>query len=155
MHERLNQITRRLPHATDLLAMQLTAGSSFHQAFSLIACELKEHALGEEFSRVIRDISRGMSLDDSLELLQERLPVSDIKEFSNSIQTSQRRGTPLAKTLGNLAEQMRRRRTERAETAAGKAQANITFPGLVIMGACLLILLAPFVLQAIQENPFG
>jgi len=153
-NERWNQISKRLAHATDLLAMQLNAGASFRNSFSLITKELAGHPLGNEFQRVIRDTEQGMSLRESLNQLQTRIPTNDVRDFVGAIQSSQRRGTPLAKTLNNLAEQMRRYRTERAERAAGEAQANITFPGLIMMGACLLVLLAPFVLQLIEENPF-
>lgn len=149
-----HSIAKRLPHATDLLAMQLSAGASFRRSFEIIATEMSGSELGKEFAKVMRDFDRGLSLEEAMAGLGERVPVPEISEFSTAICTSHRRGTPLAKTLLNLADQMRQHRTERAEVAAGKAQANITFPGLIMMGACLLILLAPFALHAIQENPF-
>ena len=155
VRQRQYEISRRLPHTTDLMAMQLTAGSSFRQAFQLTANELQNHALGAEFRRVMRESEHGLSMIEALQSMEQRVANSDVKDFVDSIVASQRRGNPLAKTLRNLSDQMRVRRTERAEKAAGQAQANITFPGLIIMGSCLLILLAPFALQAIQENPFG
>jgi hypothetical protein len=52
-----------------------------------------------------------------------------------------------------LAEQLRRKKSQWVEAAAGRAQAHITFPGLVIMCACLLIALAPFVIDAGLQAP--
>ena len=44
---------------------------------------------------------------------------------------------------------MRLKRSQWAEKAAGTAQVNIVLPGMVIMIACLIIIGAPFILEAV------
>ena len=55
-------------------------------------------------------------------------------------------GTPLSAILRDQAEQMRLKRSQRGEKAAAEAQVNIVFPGMVVMIACLLVVIAPIVL---------
>lgn len=151
---RIREINRRLPFVVDLLSMQIQAGSSFRQAFAIVTKELGDHPMGVEFRRVVSQAERGVALNQALENMQLRLGGGPVKELVYSIQYSTRRGTPIALTLTNFAEQMRIKRTQFAEKLAGKAQVNIAFPVFMIMGACLLIILAPFVIQVFENSPF-
>ena len=58
-------------------------------------------------------------------------------------------GTPLSAILREQAEQMRLKRSQRGEKAAAEAEVNIVFPGMVLMIACLLIVIAPIILPAV------
>ena len=90
----------------------------------------------------------------SLEEFQERLGDKDVDEMVFSIVKAEELGTPLSKIFLSQADQIRLKRSQWAEVAAGKAQTMITFPGLLIMFACLLIVTAPFVIDAIHNSPF-
>jgi len=146
------EIRKRLPYVIDLLAMQIHAGSSFRQALGMVAKELREHPLGQELRRTLSECDRGTPLVDALESLNLRVQSEEIKDFVKAIQNGHRRGTELSQTLQNLSTQFLSRRTERLETLAGKLQVNIAFPGFLVMGACLLIIIGPIVLQAIYSN---
>lgn len=60
-------------------------------------------------------------------------------------------GTPLADIFSNLADQMRLRKSQWAEAVAGKAQIKIHGPQLIIMVACMLTILAPFIFEGISS----
>jgi hypothetical protein len=151
---RRQQIRKRLPYVIDLLAMQIHAGSSFRQALSLVSKELRQHPLGQELRRLISECDRGTPLADALENMNQRLLCEEIREFVKAIQNGHRRGTEMSQTLQNLTNQFLNRRTERLEALAGKLQVNIAFPGFLVMGACLLIIIGPIVLQAIFSNDY-
>jgi pilus assembly protein TadC len=149
---RRREIRKRLPYVIDLLAMQIHAGSSFRQALGMVAKELRDHPLGLELRRTLSECDRGTPLVDALESLNQRVQSEEIKDFVKAIQNGHRRGTEMSQTLQNLSTQFLSRRTERLETLAGKLQVNIAFPGFLVMGACLLIIIGPIVLQAIYGN---
>jgi hypothetical protein len=44
---------------------------------------------------------------------------------------------------------MRLKRSQRGEKAAGEAEVNILFPGMILMIACLLVVITPIVLPAV------
>ena len=77
------------------------------------------------------------------------MPDDDVAELVFSINKGEEFGTPLAQTFRIQADQMRLKRTQWAEKAAGAAQVAIVLPGMIIMIACLLIIGAPFVLSAL------
>ena len=77
------------------------------------------------------------------------MPDDDVAELVFMINKGNEFGTPMAQTFRLQAEQMRLKRSQWAEKAAGTAQVNIVLPGMVIMIACLIIIGAPFILAAI------
>ena len=44
---------------------------------------------------------------------------------------------------------MRIKRSQRGEKAAAEAQVNIVFPGMIVMIACLLVVIAPILLPPV------
>ncbi len=74
---------------------------------------------------------------------------ADIFEIVFAINTAEERGTRLKETLSGLAEQMRHRRIQWLERAAEEAKVHITWPGLLVMVACLLIVAAPLLLPGL------
>jgi pilus assembly protein TadC len=84
--------------------------------------------------------------------LKSRIGEDALGELVFAVQKAHELGTPLGQVFRRLAEQLRRRRSQAAEKAAGRANANITFPGLIVMAACVLLIVAPFVLKAIDQS---
>jgi hypothetical protein len=48
--------------------------------------------------------------------------------------------------MRNQADQMRLKRSQWGEKAAAEAQVQMTFPAMIVMLACMLLVLGPFVL---------
>lgn len=142
---------RRLPYAVDLMALMMEAGARFRDSLSTIVRESKGHPIGEEFGIVLSEIEHGQTLKQSLSNLRDRLADNDLNEMIFAIHKAEELGTPLSKIFLTQAEQMRLKRSQRAEKLAGQANANISFPGLVVMLACILLVMAPFVLNAINQ----
>jgi tight adherence protein C len=147
---RLNRIRTRLPFAVDLIALTMEAGGGFQECLQTAVVENgAAHPLTEELAEVLRQIALGRPRRDALQSLQDRLNDDDIKELVFAINKGEELGTPLSAILRDQAEQMRLKRSQRGEKAAAEAQVNIVFPGMVVMIACLLIVIAPIVLPAV------
>lgn len=151
---RMARFKRRLPFAVDLMALMMEAGAGFRESLRTVVNESQDHPIGVEFATVLHALARGQSMRASLEEFKERLGDKDVDEMVFSIVKAEELGTPLSKIFLSQADQIRLKRSQWAEVAAGKAQTMITFPGLLIMFACLLIVTAPFVIDAIHNSPF-
>jgi tight adherence protein C len=146
---RMAKLKKRLPFTVDLMALMMEAGASFQEALRSAVQELPGHPLGEELSQLLRDIDLGRPRAEALRALQLRLNDDDISEIVFAVIKGEELGTPLAQILRTQAEQMRLKRSQWAEKASGIAQVNIVFPGMLIMVACLVLVVAPFILQAV------
>jgi tight adherence protein C len=147
--KRLAEIKRRLPFAIDLMALMMEAGASFQDSMGTVVKESQGHPMAEELTHVLREIALGRTRSEAMLTLQNRLNDDDVTEIVFAVNKGEELGTPLGQILRNQAEQMRLKKSQWAEKASGEAQVNIVFPGMVIMIACLLIVVAPFILNAI------
>lgn len=149
---RLNRIRVRLPFAVDLIALTMEAGGGFQECLQTAVNENGEdHPLTEELAEVLRQVSLGRPRKEALISLQDRLHDPDVNELVFAINKGEELGTPLSAILRDQAEQMRLKRSQRGEKAAAEAQVNIVFPGMVVMIACLLVVIAPIVLPAVMS----
>jgi tight adherence protein C len=149
--KRLSRIRTRLPFAVDLIALMMEAGGGFQECLQTTVIENGDHPLTDELSEVLRQISLGRPRQEALHALQQRLHDPDIDELVFAVNKGEELGTPLSAILRDQAEQMRLKRSQRGEKAAAEAQVNIVFPGMVVMIACLLVVIAPIVLPAVLQ----
>ncbi|MCA9008288.1 MAG: type II secretion system F family protein [Planctomycetaceae bacterium] len=147
---RIELIQRRLPFGIDLISLMMRAGAGFRDALATVVSESGRHPFADEFYRVLSDVSHGKTLHEALSDLDQRLRSDDVREMVFAIKKSEELGTPLAEIFSNLADQMRLRKSQWAEAAAGKAQIKIHGPQLIIMVACMLTILAPFIFEGIS-----
>ncbi|MGC3968793.1 MAG: type II secretion system F family protein [Pirellulales bacterium] len=146
---RTQQVKRRLPFAVDLMALMLEAGGGLMDGLTTLVRDLRGHPLGDELGMIVSEIQLGRPLNECLARFQQRVPDDDVAELVFMVNKGNEFGTPMAQTFRLQAEQMRLKRSQWAEKAAGTAQVNIVLPGMVIMIACLVIIGTPFILQAL------
>jgi tight adherence protein C len=147
---RLARIRIRLPFAVDLIALTMEAGGGFQECLRTAVEENGDHPLTDEMAEVLRQISLGRPRKEALEALKDRLHDPDVDELVFAINKGEELGTPLSSILRDQAEQMRLKRSQRGEKAAAEAEVSIVFPGMVLMIACLLVVIAPIILPAIM-----
>lgn len=140
-------VRNQLPFVVDLMGLMLESGAIFRECLETAAAENEGMAVGEEFSRVCRAIDQGVPQAEALRGLARRVDDPDVAEMVFAINTAEERGTRLKETLSELADQMRQRRVQRLEQAAEEAKVHITWPGMLVMVACLLIVAAPLLLS--------
>jgi tight adherence protein C len=149
---RMRRFKQRLPFAVDLMALMMEAGGDFRQCLSTVVHENRDHPVGQEFDRISKAHSAGQPLRECLDQLQSRLQDEDVNEMVFSIKNAEELGVPLSKTFLTLAEQMRLKRAQQLEKLIGERKTMMAFPSLIIMIACLLVAVTPFVLGAIYSH---
>jgi Flp pilus assembly protein TadB len=140
-------VRNRLSFVIDLMALMLESGAIFRECLETAAEENRSEAVGEELNRVCRAIGQGIPQTEALRDLSRRIDDADVYEMVFAINTAEERGTRLKETLSDLAEQMRHRRIQWLERAAEEAKVHITWPGLLVMVACLIIVASPLILS--------
>lgn len=143
---RLLQIKRRMPYLLDLLTLLMEAGSTFIQALKQAVDQFGGHPVGQEFGRVLAEISMGKGRMPSLEAMRDRLQDDEITSIIGSITQGEQLGTPLARLFRTQADVLRIKRSQRAETIAGEAGAQMLLPAVLVMGATVIVILGPFIL---------
>ena len=150
---RLMQIKRRLPFLLDLLTLLMEAGATFLLALREAVEQYSLHPVGQEFGRVLGEISMGKNRTAAFEALRDRLSDDEITSIVGSIIQGEQLGTPLARLFRTQADVLRIKRTQRAETVAGEAGVKMLLPAVLIMASTVIIILGPFILAFIY-SPF-
>lgn len=142
------QRRRRLPFAVDLLALMMEAGATFLEAVATVVRENQEHPLADELQTMLGAIQQGVTRSEALRDLDRRLDDETAHEMITAILHGEELGTPLAQILRSQSDQMRLKRSQWAEKAIAESQVQMSFPGLLIMIACMLVIIMPFLLRA-------
>jgi Flp pilus assembly protein TadB len=150
--KRVDQVRNRLPYTLDLMALILEAGGgTLHECLTAAAEENQGHPLGEEMRRVVDGIERGMPPVYMLSELSRRMRDPDIEQIILAINTSESQGLSLKETLRSIAERLRSRQLQWMEKSAEEAKVNITWPAMVVMVGCLIIITAPMLLGVLAQ----
>ncbi|NOZ71133.1 MAG: hypothetical protein GXP38_04350 [Chloroflexi bacterium] len=93
----------QLPDVLNLLVSSLQAGYGLQQALNIIVKEMPEPSAGE-FSRVLKEMQLGYSLDDALDHLVERVHSDDLALIVTAIHIQNEVGGSLAEVIQNISE---------------------------------------------------
>src|SRR3569832_367931 len=105
---RLAKIQQQLPEAIDLMVSALRSGHAFSSGLQMIGEEMSEPA-GGEFRIVHDEINFGVSLQQALTNLSERVPITDLRYFVVAVLIQRESGGNLTEVLGNLSRLIRDR----------------------------------------------
>jgi tight adherence protein B len=106
--QRLAKLERQLPDALDLLTRALRAGHAFSSALKMAGEEMPQPIAGE-FSTVHDEVNFGVSLQQALDHLSERVPLTDLRYFVVAILIQRDSGGNLTEILTNLSRLIRER----------------------------------------------
>ncbi|MFM0074748.1 type II secretion system F family protein [Paraburkholderia sediminicola] len=106
--KRVLQLERQLPDAADLIGRALRAGHSFPAALGMVGEELPD-PLGGEFALVFDEINYGVSMNDALLNMVNRVPVEDLRYFVIAVLIQREAGGNLAEILGSISSIIRER----------------------------------------------
>ena len=149
---RRNKIRRRFTSTFDLVSLMLAVGANFQEAVATVAEESDGHPLGEELERMLQDTEMGGMRNESLQAFSDRIADDDIAEMMTGVIEAEKLGTPMADIMQTQVEQMRQKRTQWAEKESEESKVRLVFPAMVIMIACLIIVAAPFILDAVLSS---
>lgn len=105
---RLDKFERQLPEVLDLITRALRSGHAFSSALQMAGDEMAEPIAGE-FRIVHDEINFGVSLQQALTNLSERVPLTDLRYFIVSVLIQRDSGGNLTEVLGNLSRLIRER----------------------------------------------
>jgi len=106
--KRMGKIERQLPDALDLIGRALRAGHAFSSALKMVGEEMVEPVAGE-FRTVHDEINFGVSLQQALAHLSERVPLTDLRYFVVAVLIQRDSGGNLTEILSNLSRLIRER----------------------------------------------
>jgi tight adherence protein B len=105
---RLARIEQQLPEALDLMTRALRSGHAFSSAVKMVGEEMTEPLAGE-FRTVHDEVNYGVSLQQALTNMSERVPLTDLRYFVVAVLIQRDSGGNLTEVLGNLGRVIRER----------------------------------------------
>jgi len=155
--KRKAKFTMAFADAVDIIVRGLRSGLPLHDCLKVIGKESPEPLAGE-FRRLVESLSMGMTLDQGLEKLHERMPAPELRFFAIVLNIQQKTGGNLGEALGNLSAVLRSRRMMREKIKALSAEAvsSAGVIGCLPPGvAGLLSVVNPHYLQPMFVDPRG
>ena len=148
--KRSDAMRRALPDSLDLLTISVEAGLAFDAAMSHVATSTTG-PLAEEFQRTLQEMQLGTRRQDALRAMAERTHVDDLEYIVSALVQADAFGIPIGDVLRVQADEMRLKRSQRAEEAAAKMPVKILFPLLFgIMPATLIVIIGPAVIRIVD-----
>jgi tight adherence protein B len=140
-----------------MTANAMRAGHSFLQALELAAREMPD-PIGLELRRTLREVSLGLTLEEALLRMVERLPSADLDLLMTAVMIQRQVGGDLASILDNIASTIRERQRIKAEVRTLTAQGRLSgwvISLLPIVLALLLNQLNPSYMRLLWTHPIG
>src|SRR3972149_3428501 len=128
---RAKKMNGQLVEALGMVANSLKSGYGLMQSFEFAAKQL-DAPLSTELKRMLRDANLGMSAEDALQALGERIGSADLDMVLTAINIQRAVGGNLSEILESVAHTMRERERIRGEIATLTSQQRMT--GIIIGG---------------------
>ncbi|TWT30878.1 type II secretion system F family protein [Blastopirellula retiformator] len=128
---RLNKFGKQLPDALELISRALRAGHSLGAGFRLVSEEMDD-PIGREFQKVFEAQNLGVSLEDAITDMTERVPNLDLKFFGTAIILQRQTGGDLAEILDKIGRLVRQRLELFGTIQALTGEGRIS--GIVLLG---------------------
>jgi tight adherence protein B len=123
--QRLKAFNGALADTITLLANSLRAGSSFLQSIELVVRE-SQPPISTEFTRVIREVNLGLSLEQALANMNRRVRSDDLDLMTTAIIIQSQVGGNLAEILDSIAFTIRERVRIKGEIRTLTAQGRLS-----------------------------
>ena len=150
LNRRRFEIQIELPDVIDVLVVCVEAGLTFEAAMEKIV-EKYEHALADEFGRVMQEVRLGRPRLDALNDLGQRTGVEELNNFVQAIIQSEQLGSGIGRILRIQSDEMRMKRLVTAQERGAKASLKMLLPMLgCIFPTLWVILLGPAALLAMR-----
>ncbi len=101
---RAGEVNQLIPYALRHMATQLSSGIGLPETMTSVS-QADYGTMSEEFGRVIRDMHAGMSTEEALTSMNERVDSEPLRRATRQIQRTLRTGGDLSRTLSSLADE--------------------------------------------------
>ena len=145
------EIQKGLPDALDLLVICVDAGLGFDASLARVTDKYR-NALSDLLSKALREVSLGRPRLEALDEMGRNSGVEDLHNFMQAVIQSEQFGTGIGKILRIQADEMRRKRRQRAQERGAQATLKMMLPmvgcifptlWIVLLGPAVLILMQP------------
>ena len=148
---REKDLVRSLPTYLDFLTLATQAGLNISAAVLQAVEKGPESPLKTEFKKYMRDLRAGMSRDEALRAMADRLDISEINAFVSAVIQAEKTGASVGNTLKIQSDQRRVERFQKAEKLAMEAPVKLIFPLVVfIFPTTFIIIFFPIGMKLIE-----
>lgn len=98
----------QLPEALDLLSRAVRSGNALSAGLGMIA-EQCEDPISSEFSATVDEINLGLTMNEAMENLCERVPIPDLRFFTIAVMIQKETGGNIGEILDNISRLIRER----------------------------------------------
>jgi tight adherence protein B len=154
---RLKKFSAQLPDALELVARALRAGHSLAAGMHVVAEEMPAPVC-DEFNRVYEEQNLGISLDDSLKGMCERVPNLDLRFFVTSVLIQRQTGGDLAEILDKIGYVIRERFRILGQVKALTAEGRLSGVILIALPFGLFLLMMHIKYEYVEKlwtHPLG
>lgn len=154
---RLKKFASQLPEAMELVARALRAGHSLAAGLHVVAAESPQ-PIAKEFGRVYEEQNLGVSMEDALDHLCQRIPNLDLRFFVTSVNIQRQTGGDLAEILDRIGHVIRERFKILGQVKALTAEGRLSGVVLIAMpiGLFLMMLhMKPDYIKLLWTDPMG
>lgn len=141
--KRMKKFEVGLGEAISAATGALKTGYSLFQAMDTVAQETKGQ-VGEEFGRILKEISLGVTVEDAFAHAQERVRSRDFDLIVNAVLIQRQVGGNLAEVLDIVADTIRERLRMQGEIRALTAQGRMSMWIFVLMAPAITLALLMF-----------
>lgn len=155
--KRLEAFEESFPEAIDLFGRAIRAGHAFSTGLQMVAEESPEPIAGE-FRRVFEEQKFGLSLEDSLMALADRIELLSMRILVTAILIQREVGGNLAEILDKISHTIRERFTIERQIRVYTAQGRFTgylLAGLPIIVGFLIYMLNSEYIKILFQRPIG
>ncbi|ESZ22703.1 type II secretion system F family protein [Mesorhizobium sp. L48C026A00] len=124
-NKRIQKFAKQLPDALDMIVRSLRAGHPASVAVSLVAREMPD-PLGTEFGIVSDEITFGLSIEQAVRKLSQRVGFEGLHLLSVSLSIQAKTGGNLTGILSNLSAVLRERQKLRLKVKALSAEGRVS-----------------------------
>jgi tight adherence protein B len=154
---RQNKFLNDFADAIDVMVRGLKAGLPVSEAMKIIASE-SAPPVGPEFSEVVEGQRIGISIDQGIERMTDRMPLAEVNFLAIVMTIQSKTGGNLSEALGNLSRVLRdrKRMKQKIRSVSQEAKSSAAIIGslpFIIMGA--LLVLNPSYLNPLFETSLG
>ena len=147
---RRNEMQLDLPDVIDVLVVCVEAGLTFEAAIEQVV-EKYDHALAEEFGRVVQEVRLGRPRLEALNDMGQRTGVDELNNFVQAVIQSEQLGSGVSRILRIQSDEIRQKRMLMAQERGARASLKMLIPMLgCIFPTLWIILLGPAALLAVR-----
>jgi tight adherence protein B len=147
---RLAQFASQLPDALELIARALRAGHSLAAGMQVVSDEMPS-PIADEFGRVYAEQNMGITIEDALRGMCERVPNLDLRFFVTSVAIQRQTGGDLAEILDKIGYVIRERYKILGQVRALTGEGRLS--GVVLVALPFVLLLVMLYIQPTYVQP--